>query len=73
MFVNTCKLHSNYVRMCFKYILYSRFAEFMETSAHVSTETVEEYEKDIENYDSNSDSSNLSDDIKELEYTSDSE
>jgi len=45
----------------------------METSAHVSTETVEEYEKDIENYDSNSDSSNLSDDIKELEYTSDSE
>jgi len=45
----------------------------METSAHTCTEAVEEYEKDIENYDSNSDISDLSDDIKELEYTSDSE
>lgn len=69
MLVNTYQLRSNNVSMCFKYILYSRFAEFMETSAHVSTETVEEYEKDIENSDSNSDLS----DIMELEYTSDSE
>lgn len=55
------------------------FAEFMETSAHVSTEAVNEHEKELEDYDteyneeSESEDDNLSDDIKKLEYTSDSE
>jgi len=52
-----------------------KFAEFMETSAHVSSDVVEEYEKEIE--DVEDDSENETDDsfgdIKEIEYTSDSE
>lgn len=50
----------------------------METSAHVSTEVVEEYERDYEDKDesgsdeSTSDTSDSFDDIKELE-TSDNE
>lgn len=49
----------------------------METSAHVSTEAVEEYEKEIESIEddeSNSeDNDSFDDDIKEIECTSDSE
>lgn len=50
----------------------------METSAHVSANAVDEHEKELEDYeteynDSVSDDDTSSDDIKKLEYTSDSE
>ncbi|XP_025204616.1 nuclear envelope integral membrane protein 1 [Melanaphis sacchari] len=56
-----------------------KFAEFMETSAHVSADAVDEHEKELEDYDTEyndesiSEDDNSSDDIKRLEYTSDSE
>lgn len=61
------------------YELIFRFAAFMETSAHVSPEAVEEYEKEIEDSEndfedeSESDISDSFDDIKKIEYSSDSE
>lgn len=55
-----------------------RFAEFIETSAHVNTETVEEYEKEFCDSDDDdvydeSESSDFIDGIQEIDYTSDSE
>lgn len=58
---------------------YFRFAEFMETSAHISADAVDEHEKELEDYDTEyndesiSEDDNSSEDIKKLEYTSDSE
>jgi len=47
----------------------------METSAHVSSDVVEEYEKEIEEVedDSENETDDSFGDIKEIEYTSDSE
>lgn len=51
----------------------------METSAHVCIEAVEDHEKELEDDDSEcqeeleTDSENSSDDIKMLDYTSDSD
>ncbi|XP_025416716.1 nuclear envelope integral membrane protein 1a [Sipha flava] len=57
-----------------------QFAEFIESSVHVSTKAVEEHEKEIEDYDTEYEGSELEnensdslDDIKEIVYTSDSE
>ncbi|CAI6347603.1 unnamed protein product [Macrosiphum euphorbiae] len=54
-----------------------RFAEFMETSAHVSTESVNEHEKELEDYDTEyneeSEDDSFSDDVQQIDYTSDSE
>lgn len=55
--------------------LYFRFADFMETSAHVSTEAVEEHEKELDEYETeyNSESENdLSNDSNAL-HMSDTE
>lgn len=59
-------------------LIFFRFADFIETSAHVNTETVEEYEKeycnsDESDVDDDSESSDFIDGIKEIDYTSDSE
>lgn len=47
----------------------------METSAHVSTKAVEEHERENEDRDDDSESENDDsfDDIRELEFTSDSD
>lgn len=46
----------------------------METSVHISPDAVEEHEKETDEYNNKTDSeSNDSFDIKEIEYTSDSE
>jgi len=51
----------------------------METSAHISADAVDEHEKELEDYDTEyndesiSEDDNSSEDIKKLEYTSDSE
>jgi len=49
----------------------------METSAHISTESVNEHEKELEDYDTEyneeSEDDSLSDDVQKIDYTSDSE
>lgn len=46
----------------------------METSTHISTKAVEEHENEFEENESHSENENDSfDDIKEIQYTSDSE
>jgi len=49
----------------------------METSAHISTESVNEHEKELEDYDTEyneeSEDDSLSGDIQELNYTSESQ
>lgn len=50
---------------------------FMETSAHVSTKSVNEHEKELEDYETEyseeSDNDSLSEEVQKLNYSSDSD
>ncbi|KAL5243648.1 hypothetical protein ACI65C_011058 [Semiaphis heraclei] len=54
-----------------------KFAMFMETSAHVSTKSVNEHEKELEDYETEyseeSDNDSLSEEVQKLNYSSDSD